>query len=129
MKQKDFLIILIPALILTILWVVFSIYHNYVTSTIKDPLTFQTIPIDGKFDKLTIENIKTRQRVDPLYELLTLPSTDSSTNDEEIIDTQETTTTTEEITPTPTDTQEPTPSPTEEITPTEDVILDEGLTE
>ena len=116
MKQKDFLIILVPAFILTILWVVFSIYHNYVTSTIKDPLTFQTIPIDGKFDKLTIENIKNRQRVDPLYELLTLPSTDSSTNDEE-------------ITPTSIDTQEPNPTPTEDITPTEEVILDEGLTE
>lgn len=116
MKQKDFLIILIPAFILTILWVVFSIYHNYATSTIKDPLTFQTIPIDGKFDKLTIENIKNRQRIDPLYELLALPSTGPSTNEEE-------------ITPIPTDTPEPSPTPTEEITPTTEVILDEGLTE
>lgn len=109
MKQKDFLIILVPAFILTILWVVFSIYHNYVTSTVKDPLTFQTIPIDGKFDKLTIENIKNRQRINPLYELLALPS--------------------EEITPIPTDTPEPSPTPTEEITPTTEVILDEGLAE
>lgn len=107
MKQKDFLIILVPAFILTILWVVFSIYHNYVTSTIKDPLTFQTIPIDGKFDKLTIENIKNRQRINPLYELLTLPS--------------------EEITPT--STPEPSPTLTEEITPTEEVTPGEELTE
>lgn len=116
MKQKDFLIILVPAFILTILWVVFSIYHNYVTSIIKDPLTFQTIPIDGKFDKLTIENIKNRQRIDPLYELLISPSVDSSTNEEE-------------ITLIPSSTADLSPTPTEEITPTTEVILDEELTE
>ncbi len=107
MKQRDFLIILIPAFILTILWVFFSIYHNYVTSTIKDPLTFQIIPIDGKFDRLTIENIKSRQRIDPLYELLTLPVTESAESlEEELI---------------PTDTPQPSPTPTEEITPTGEV--------
>lgn len=68
MKQKDFLIILIPLFILTILWVVFNIYHNHVTSTIKDPLTFQIIPIEGKFDTNSINKIKNRQRVNPLYE-------------------------------------------------------------
>ncbi len=116
MKQKDFLIILVPAFILTILWVIFSVYHNYVTSTIKDPLTFQTIPIDGKFDKLTIESIKNRQRVDPLYELIILPSTDSPTNEEEIL-------------PIPSDTADLSPTPTEEITPTTEVNLDEALAE
>lgn len=69
MKQKDFLIILVPLFVLTVLWVVFNIYHNYVTSTIKDPLSIQIIPIEGKFDTNTINKIKNRKRVDPLYEI------------------------------------------------------------
>lgn len=69
MKQKELLIILIPSFILTILWVIFSIYHNHVTSTVKNPLTIQTIPIVGKFDTNTIEALKNRQKVNPLYEV------------------------------------------------------------
>lgn len=69
MKQKDFLMILVPLFILTILWVVFNIYHNYVTSTIKDPLSIQITPIEGKFDTNTINKIKDRKRVNPLYEI------------------------------------------------------------
>ena len=69
MKQKDLLIILVPLFVLTVLWVVFNIYHNYVTSTIKDPLSIQIIPIEGKFDTNTVNKIKSRKRVDPLYEV------------------------------------------------------------
>lgn len=68
MKQKDFLIILIPAFIITILWVTFSIYHNYSTSTITDPLTIQIIPISGSFDTNAISKIKSRQSVNPLFD-------------------------------------------------------------
>lgn len=69
MKQKDLLIILVPAFILTILWVIFSIYHSYVTSTINDPLSIQILPIQGKFDTKTIEDLKNRESVNPLYEV------------------------------------------------------------
>jgi len=69
MKQKDLLLLLVPLFMLTILWVIFNIYHNYVTSTIKDPLTFQIIPIVGKFDTNAINKIKNRQRINPLYEI------------------------------------------------------------
>ncbi len=69
MKQKDFLIILIPLFILAVLWVVFNIYHNYVTSTIKDPLSIQIIPLEGKFDTKTVAEIKNRKRVNPLFEI------------------------------------------------------------
>lgn len=69
MKQKDFLIILVPLFILTVLWVVFNIYHNYVTSTIKDPLSIQIIPIEGKFDADTVNKIKNRKKVNPLFEI------------------------------------------------------------
>lgn len=73
MKRKDFLIILVPSFIITILWVVFSIYHNLTTSTIIDPLTIQIIPIGGSFDEKSIQNIKNRQKVDPLFEFEAVP--------------------------------------------------------
>jgi hypothetical protein len=68
--QRELMIILIPALILTILWVASNVYHSYVTSTIEDPLTYQIIPIEGSFDKQTIERTKARQRVEPEYEMV-----------------------------------------------------------
>lgn len=67
MKQKDLLILLTPMFIVTILWVIFNIYHNHVTSTITDPLTVQIIPIDGNFNKSSLENIKNRKRTEPLF--------------------------------------------------------------
>jgi len=73
MKQKDILLILIPTFIITILWVVFSIYHNLTTSTIVDPLTIQILPLNGAFDEKSIQSIKNRQRIDPLYELQEIP--------------------------------------------------------
>lgn len=53
--------------LVTILWVIFNIYHNYVTSTIVDPLTVQIVPIDGKFNKTSLESIKDRKRLEPLF--------------------------------------------------------------
>ena len=95
MKQKDILIILVSLFILTVLWVIFNIYHNYVTSTIKDPLSIQIIPIEGKFDKDTISKIKNRKRVDPLYEIQP------------------------QISNTPTSTEEPASTESAEISPSE----------
>lgn len=69
MKQKDLVLLLVPLFILTILWVIFNIYHNHVTSTIEDPLNFQIIPLVGKFDTNAINKTKNRQRIDPLYEI------------------------------------------------------------
>lgn len=101
MKQKDFLIILIPGVVLSILWVVFTIYHNLTTSTIKDPLTFQIMPIEGKFDTKTINKLKEKQRINPLFDIVAsettpTPSPESSLI-EEVIPTEEPTPTTEEI--------------------------------
>ena len=67
MKQKDLLILLVPMFLVTILWVIFNIYHNYVTSTITDPLTVQIIPIEGKFNKTSLESIRDRKRLEPLF--------------------------------------------------------------
>lgn len=67
MKQKDLLILLIPMFLITVLWVIFNIYHNHVSSTITDPLTVQIIPIDGKFNRASLESIKDRKRTEPLF--------------------------------------------------------------
>lgn len=66
MKQKELLIILIPMFLVTVLWVIFNIYHNHVSSTITDPLTLQIIPIDGEFNITSLESIKDRKRIEPL---------------------------------------------------------------
>lgn len=73
MKQKEFLIIVISVFSLTLLWVIFNIYHNRATSTITDPLNFQIIPIEGKFDKESIRKIKERNRVNPFFETINKP--------------------------------------------------------
>jgi hypothetical protein len=70
MKQRNLAIILIPVFILTILWVIFNIYHNYISSTITDPLSYQIIPIQGSFDKKIIEEIRQRKRINPVNEII-----------------------------------------------------------
>lgn len=74
MKQRDILIILVPMFILTVLWVMFTIYHNYTTSTIKDPLSIQIIPIKGTFDIKTLQQLKQRQNINPNYESVSTES-------------------------------------------------------
>lgn len=61
---------LIPIFILTVCWVIFNVYHSYVSSTIKDPLTNLIIPIQGKFDTETISDIKERKRINPVNEII-----------------------------------------------------------
>jgi len=104
MKQKDLLIILIPTFILTVLWVIFSIYHNYTTSTITDPLTIQVVPIAGSFDTNAISKIKDRQLINPLYQSQNQGAVTSPTPTP--------------ATPTPTVENGPSVTPTESITPT-----------
>ena len=68
MKQKDILLIVVPTFIMVVLWIAFSIYHNHVSSTIKDPLSTQIEPISATFDTKTLDNLKQRERLNPLYE-------------------------------------------------------------
>lgn len=69
MNQKKLTIILVPILILTILWVVFNIYHNHVSSTITDVQNYQIIPIEGSFNKNAIEQIKKRTKIEAANEI------------------------------------------------------------
>lgn len=70
MKQKEFLFLLGSMLIIIIAWVVFNIYHNYTTSTLDSNENLTIIPIEGKFDQDTINQVKNRKRVDVSLDLI-----------------------------------------------------------
>lgn len=71
MKQKDILLILISISIIVLAWIGFSIYHNLITSTIPEVLNVQISPIKPTFDTKTISELKTRTKVEPVFELRT----------------------------------------------------------
>lgn len=68
MKQKDIILLVVPFFFLILLWIVFSIYHNAVTSTIPEVLNIQITPINPAFDEKTILNLKNREKVLPVFE-------------------------------------------------------------
>lgn len=67
MKRKDILLILIPTFIVVLLWVVFNVYHSYINSTIPKDVNMQILYIDPDFDLKTIEDLKKRQVINPIY--------------------------------------------------------------
>lgn len=69
MKQKDILLLTIPGFFLIVIWIIFSIYHSSVTSTIPENLTLQIVPISPTFDTKTIEALKNRTQIAPIFEL------------------------------------------------------------
>lgn len=98
MKHKDILMIVIPSFILIIIWVIFSIYHNSVSSTISPALGIQIKSITPEFDMVTLYNLKRRNKVQPIYQI-TIPES-----------------------PTPT----PISSPSSSLFPNEETINDQG---
>jgi hypothetical protein len=72
MKKNQILIILVPSFIFVIAWIGFSVYHNVITSTISDSLSVQIAPIAPDFDTNTIDALKNRLQVTPIYDLGTL---------------------------------------------------------
>lgn len=68
MKQRDIITLLIPAFILIVVWIVFSIFHSSVTSTIPAAVNMQITPIKAIFDMDAISKLKQRQKVTPIYE-------------------------------------------------------------
>lgn len=69
MKQKDLLFLSVWTFIVVAAWIGFSLYHAWVTSTITPELQIAIQPIAGSFDTTTINQLRTRKRVAPLYEL------------------------------------------------------------
>lgn len=74
MKQKDIILILMLTSIIVIAWIAFSIYHNLATSTISQVQSVDIRPINPTFDTKTIDELKKRDKVFPIYELLPTPS-------------------------------------------------------
>lgn len=69
MKKNDVLFILISTVILAFAWIVFNIIHENVTSTITQTVTSEIAPIQPTFDKKTIDALKQRAQVSPIYTL------------------------------------------------------------
>jgi hypothetical protein len=67
--QKDVLFLSISFFTIVAAWVAFSLYHSYVTTTISEDLQMQILPINPKFDTATIEALKSRKKVTPLFEV------------------------------------------------------------
>lgn len=67
--QKDVLYLSISLFFMVVAWVSFNIYHTWATSKITPLVQTQITPIDPRFDTNTIQQIKTRQQVAPLYQL------------------------------------------------------------
>lgn len=66
LKKREIIFILGSTFIVVVAWVLFSIYHSIVTSTIPDALSITIAPIGKSFDVVTIENLKSRQRIIPI---------------------------------------------------------------
>lgn len=73
MKQKqhtikqDILFVLISSFIVVVAWIGFNIYHIWVTSTIDEEVQMQLTPIDPRFDTTVIENVKSRNQIEPAF--------------------------------------------------------------
>lgn len=65
MKQRDLLFLLISSTFLAVVWIIFSILHNALTSTINTSLNQQIQPIVGTFDNKTIQALQKRLPVTP----------------------------------------------------------------
>jgi len=69
MKQKDILIIIVLLFIFTLIALGSSIYTNTVTSTISESVDQDIKPIDKTFDTKAIDNLKSREKIIPSYDL------------------------------------------------------------
>lgn len=67
-KRKDVQIILWLTFITVAAWIGFHIYHVSVTSTISEEIEKQIAPIDPNFDINTINKLKEREQVEPMYQ-------------------------------------------------------------
>lgn len=106
--QKDILFLSISFFAIVVAWIAFSLYHSYVTTTISESLQMQIISIAPTFDTATIDALKSREQIKPLFELASEQQASSPALLEQ-----------EEITPTP----EPIEEPLEELDET--ILIEE----
>lgn len=112
-KKRDFLNLSISLFAVVTAWVAFSIYHSFTTTTISEDLQMQITPINPTFDTETIESLKSRKKIVPLFQTdgkqeASTPATLTPTPIEE----EEESLQTDELVPTdePVPTEEPTPA-------------------
>lgn len=74
MKQKDLLFIFISVTLVVGLWIVFSVLHNTITSTISATTAENIIPINGTFDTKTLSALKKRANIDAQSAVLITPT-------------------------------------------------------
>lgn len=74
MKRKEAYILLLSTSVLIFAWVIFSILHSAISSTISENLNVQILPINPTFDVKTIEKLKKRVRVIPENTIDVTPS-------------------------------------------------------
>ena len=74
MKHNQLLIILALLLISVVAWIGTNVYHNLNKSTIPETTSQEILPINPTFDNQTIDNLKKREEVTPVFELEGLPT-------------------------------------------------------
>ena len=67
--QKDILYVSISSFVLVVLWIGFNVYHAYVTSTIAPDLQLIIQPINPKSNLETIQELKKRTKIEPIFRL------------------------------------------------------------
>lgn len=77
MKQKDFLLIAIFTFITILAWIILTIYHARVTSTISPALKEKIEPIEPRFDTSTIEMLKRQRKTVNIFPETSEPQTAS----------------------------------------------------
>lgn len=68
MKKKEIILIITSVFIISIIWIIFNVYHNLITSTISETLSARILPINPNFDTKTIEKLKKRKKISPIFE-------------------------------------------------------------
>lgn len=68
MRKKNLVTLLASIFIFVFIWIGLNIYHNSVSSTITGSVNAQLSPISPSFDTKTIDKLKKRQNVTPIFE-------------------------------------------------------------
>lgn len=67
MKRRDIILLLVSSVILVAAWIIFSIIHQLVSSTVPDTVTQSIAPIQPQFDVPVINTLKIREKVAPVF--------------------------------------------------------------
>lgn len=65
MKQKELLFLLISITFVAIMWIVFSVLHQALSSTISEATSADIQPISASFDLKTLQELKNRKVILP----------------------------------------------------------------